>query len=288
MKSSLLFCLAFFGLLSPQVTHAVPGWTYLGAYNGHTYYRSNAAVAGTAIDATVTSFRTATALTAAQAYAVAMDNAGENAAVTTLRNNYNIAAYGSADASAYDDARNVWIGYTDRVTEGSFKWMNGQTTTYTNWLPGEPNDASGIEDYVQLIAFNSYSGKWNDMPGSTLLPVIVEVERPFALALTDPLTLQTQKVEGGLLLSLSDKAEVLVSRDGATYRSLGVHEGSFVDRRPAARNYYRLQSSGRSSTVYRADYPLTAYLVYNRLGQFVFRTKDVSAYENGGYVITAE
>jgi len=39
-----------------------------------------------------------------------------------------------------------WIGFTDRVTEGDWRWVNGDPVTYTNWYPGEPNN-SWDEDY---------------------------------------------------------------------------------------------------------------------------------------------
>jgi len=50
---------------------------------------------------------------------------------------------------------------TDEVTEGTFKWANGEAVTYTNWAPGEPNNV-GNEDYAE---FNFGGvGKWNDRP----------------------------------------------------------------------------------------------------------------------------
>lgn len=278
-KLTLFLCL----LLSLSAL-AVPGWTFLGAHNGHTYYRSNTAVAGTAIDVTVTAFRTATALTAAQAYAVAMDNSAENAAVTALRNNYNTVTYGSTDATSYDDPRNVWIGYTDRVTEGAFKWINGQTTSYTNWLPGEPNDNSGNEDYVQLIAFNTYSGMWNDMPGTTLLPLIVEVVRPFALAMTAPVLFLT-KQDGAVQMLLSQPGTVERSTDGLHFYSLGHFDRVGVDRSPALQNYYRLEVDGRYSIIYFVSFPPKVYTVYNMVGQLIERTCDVSRYLGQPYVI---
>jgi len=50
---------------------------------------------------------------------------------------------------------------TDEVTEGTFKWANGEAVTYTNWAPGEPNNL-GNEDYAEFNVFGV--GKWNDRP----------------------------------------------------------------------------------------------------------------------------
>ena len=52
-----------------------------------------------------------------------------------------------------------WIGFSDTAEEGTFVWANGSDSTYTNWYDGEPNN-SGDEDVVE---FNAYSGKWNDL-----------------------------------------------------------------------------------------------------------------------------
>jgi Ca2+-binding RTX toxin-like protein len=55
----------------------------------------------------------------------------------------------------------LWIGFADEATEGVFEWANGEAVAYTNWAPGEPNNA-GNEDYAE---FNiDGAGKWNDRP----------------------------------------------------------------------------------------------------------------------------
>ena len=54
----------------------------------------------------------------------------------------------------------LWIGFTDEVTEGQFKWASGETSTYTNWFPGEPNNL-GNEDYVEMNFGDT--GEWNDL-----------------------------------------------------------------------------------------------------------------------------
>ena len=51
----------------------------------------------------------------------------------------------------------VWLGGIDEETEGSWKWITGETWSYSNWSDGEP---SGGEPYLD---FNHHStGKWND------------------------------------------------------------------------------------------------------------------------------
>jgi hypothetical protein len=59
-------------------------------------------------------------------------------------------------------ASNLWIGFTDRVTEGTWEWISGEAVTYTNWAGGEPNDFGG-EDYAAMN-WNS-KGEWNDLNG---------------------------------------------------------------------------------------------------------------------------
>ena len=53
----------------------------------------------------------------------------------------------------------IWIGYSDAITEGSFVWYDGAPLSYSNWAPGEPNDAGGVEDCTQIYP----DGSWNDL-----------------------------------------------------------------------------------------------------------------------------
>lgn len=56
-------------------------------------------------------------------------------------------------------ARTAWIGLSDKDLESEWKWVGGESSTFRNWAPGEPNDAGGAEDCVEI---HSGSGKWND------------------------------------------------------------------------------------------------------------------------------
>jgi hypothetical protein len=69
----------------------------------------------------------------------------------------------------------IWIGFTDQVQEGSFKWVTGEPITYTNWFPGEPNNSGGNENFADMYnAANS--GHWNDENGTALRPFVCEFD----------------------------------------------------------------------------------------------------------------
>lgn len=58
----------------------------------------------------------------------------------------------------------VWVGGSDAAQEGVWQWVTGPeagtTFSYTNWEPGEPNNA-GDEDYLQMN-WAVTNGQWND------------------------------------------------------------------------------------------------------------------------------
>jgi hypothetical protein len=68
-----------------------------------------------------------------------------------------------------------WIGLNDIAVEGMFVWPDGTPATYTNWNEGEPNDAGGIEDCVEI---GSATGGWNDVPCDTLKTYICGASAP--------------------------------------------------------------------------------------------------------------
>ncbi|XP_049328037.1 C-type lectin domain family 4 member M-like [Astyanax mexicanus] len=60
----------------------------------------------------------------------------------------------------------AWIGLTDAVTEGIWKWMDGSVLTTEFWWTGEPNDYGGDEDCV-ITGFHNTgfsSSTWADYP----------------------------------------------------------------------------------------------------------------------------
>ncbi|KAM4636538.1 mannose-binding protein C-like [Discoglossus pictus] len=70
-------------------------------------------------------------------------NAEENQALLTI-------------ALQYDN--NLWLGINDIQTEGSFRYLDGASISYSNWNTGEPNNTNRGEDCVMMLN----TGKWND------------------------------------------------------------------------------------------------------------------------------
>jgi hypothetical protein len=52
----------------------------------------------------------------------------------------------------------AWIGLFNEFDANNFEWVTGETTDFTNWFPGEPNNRLGT-----VGTLGRYSnGQWND------------------------------------------------------------------------------------------------------------------------------
>ncbi|XP_044131110.1 pulmonary surfactant-associated protein A-like isoform X2 [Bufo gargarizans] len=69
-------------------------------------------------------------------------NSEENNAILNIAQNYNLFPF---------------LGITDIQTEGTFRYSDGNSITYSNWNIREPNQ-KGEEDCVEM----QLDGKWND------------------------------------------------------------------------------------------------------------------------------
>ncbi|HDL04591.1 MAG TPA: DUF3179 domain-containing protein [candidate division Zixibacteria bacterium] len=57
----------------------------------------------------------------------------------------------------------AWIGGSDVVVEGRWRWSNGETWIFDNWIPGQPDTAAGM-DYAVMDPGGIYS--WRAASGT--------------------------------------------------------------------------------------------------------------------------
>ncbi len=123
----------------------IPGFIYMGAYNGNQYYCSRDKA------------------TWESAKLISESNGGYLAIINSPEENSFIAGLLQTNAA--------YIGLSDRSVEGNFKWVDGSDLSYTNWYPQQPNNYRGYQDYVELLR----NGLWNDQYNNKPLEFVMEV-----------------------------------------------------------------------------------------------------------------
>lgn len=81
----------------------------------------------------------------------------------------NTFAYNLSSASEYwNGARGPWLGAYQEAgatnPETGWHWVTGETWSFTNWYPGEPNDVGPMEDKLHFFNLAGNPGDtWNDL-----------------------------------------------------------------------------------------------------------------------------
>ena len=70
----------------------------------------------------------------------------------------NNAVFNYMKSKGYNSA---YFGLSDAAKEGTWTWVNGDSSTYRNWASGEPNSERSNEDYAEFY-YKFSDGKWND------------------------------------------------------------------------------------------------------------------------------
>ena len=65
--------------------------------------------------------------------------------------------------TSYSSVHTVWLGARRLATGSAFAWNDGQALTYTQWGPGEPNNETGDELYLDMYELDG-TWYWNDVP----------------------------------------------------------------------------------------------------------------------------
>ncbi len=135
----------------------IPGFIYMGDYQGSKYYcslqPSTWAAAKLQSDAN-------------GGHLAVISGAGENAFITSKLM-----------------GQNGWIGLSDASIEGTFQWVDNSSLGYTNWQAGQPNNGFGSnEDHVMLRT----DGFWTDENGNAPKEFIMEIPCVTIVQLSGP------------------------------------------------------------------------------------------------------
>ncbi|MEO1619596.1 MAG: DUF4347 domain-containing protein, partial [Cyanobacteria bacterium J06632_3] len=175
----------------------------------------------------------------------------------------------------FGTSERLWIGLSDRTSEGTFVWENGDTSTYRNWAPGEPNDyRNGVgfesgEDYA--LKNWQGNGQWNDTPntlrGQTFRG-IVEIEG-----------VDSGAGGGGVGERLEAEAATLANGAKKNNNHAGFSDSGFVD------GYW---NQGASTTFDVTVADAGSYLADLRYGNGLGNVRSLSLYVNGTDVTQAK
>lgn len=128
----------------------------------------------------------------------------------------NFLLYSAMKAKGYE---NAYFGFSDESSEGNWKWVDGTSTSYTNWHSGEPSNQDGIEHYAMFYE-KFQDGTWNDADG------IIDAGCAYICEWDDP----TDKISQGD--SFTDRQLRIIAKD------LGVPDDLNVEIRQSPKAYW--------------------------------------------------
>ena len=124
---------------------SLPGFMYVGTFNGHKYFCS------------------------------LQPNTWENAKAICRSVGGDLISINSAAENAFITSKimgaTAWIGLNDVRSEGVYEWSDGSPLNYTNWYPGQPNNANGDQDHCEILP----DGTWNDQYPNCTREFICEI-----------------------------------------------------------------------------------------------------------------
>jgi hypothetical protein len=112
-------------------------------------------------------------------YLCTVTNAAENTFVASL---VDISYY--SDFSINGDILGPWLGAFRNANEPNWQWVTGESFTYTDWYPNQPDGYGGSDQRLQYYARATIGSTWGDHPGTPIpgysLPrgYIVEYNQP--------------------------------------------------------------------------------------------------------------
>ncbi|XP_077993991.1 macrophage mannose receptor 1-like [Glandiceps talaboti] len=80
----------------------------------------------------------------------------------------------------------MWIGLSDTVDEGQYRWTDGTVVDFYKWAPGEPN--GGDQENCVEMHFRAYGGWWNDVSCSSTGGYICQASKSLSNPAPPPTT----------------------------------------------------------------------------------------------------
>jgi len=158
---------------------SVSGFTLIGDYNGHRYFRSNS---------TYTWYNANNLAYSVGGYLATISDNSERVFLETQGQ--------------------CWVGLNEieSIGTGTFTWANGETSSYSYWLGGRPlvnSDPSGV-------VINNAGGRWGDWPATESYRFILEMP----IGISDQVTVsRTSGLASGSLFPLGNTTVTHVATD---------------------------------------------------------------------------
>ncbi|MBK9727243.1 MAG: HYR domain-containing protein [Saprospiraceae bacterium] len=151
------------------------------------------------------------------------------------------------------NGQTAWIGATDQRIENKFEWIDNTPFQFTSWLPGQPNNGSGNENYIEMLP----DGTWNDQNGNAEREFICEIPCFELQQIGGPL-------KGELMPCGNNKISYVASKDGKSDTC----------------SFYINVDCDKESIYCKAKALNSAYMYNNRVE---FAGIDTITGDNGGY-----
>ena len=134
---------------------SLPGFIYVGSFNGSHYYCSR------------------DFFTYEDALAKAAQAGGKLASINSEAENKFVSS------NIY--TATAFIGLSDAADEGDFVWEDGSDLSFTSWFPMQPNNFEN-QDHVEIMR----SGLWNDVELGKRLEFVMEIPCSFVTQISGP------------------------------------------------------------------------------------------------------
>lgn len=141
------------------------------------------------------------------------------------------------------------VGATNLENVNEWKWITGESMSYTNWAIGEPNNVANIERYLSVFNNENYFAQWNDTTNASTSGVsngficeydglACDVDLDGLVSVTDATLLQKYVVG---IATLTDDQKLLADCNGDGV--INVRDATYIQKTIVKIPVYNLKNS---------------------------------------------